>query len=241
MKHFKCFPFSPILLLFLLVILSSGGVFGQEVSQSEFKHRQFDNKKLESLKTLPYYDYSIKRGEGTTLWQRIKNWFSNLINSILYGRGTGMVIRVIIYALIISAAIFSILRFINTNPTRLFNRSSNQAIPYTIEEENIHEIDFDTQIEVAIENKDFRLATRLYYLRALKILTDSNFINWQAGKTNSDYYYELKEGNLRSNFTSLGHMFEYAWYGGFQVDQPIMTKARELYHDIKSGSLSDLV
>jgi hypothetical protein len=240
MKHFKCIPFAPFLLLFLLAILSTTSTFSQEISEREFNHRQLDNNKLGNLKTLPAYDYSIKRGEGTTLWQRIKNWFSNLINSILNGRGTGMVIRVIIYVLIIGAAIFSILRFINTNPSRLFNRSSNQTIPYTIAEENIHEIDFDTQIEVAIENKDFRLATRLYYLRALKILTDSNLINWQAGKTNSDYYYELKEGNLRSNFTSLGHMFEYAWYGGFRVDQPIMSKARELYKEIKSGTSSDL-
>ena len=211
----------------------------QETQREEYHQRQFDEEQFDRFRSDSAYDYSIKRGEGTTIWQRIKSWIGWFLNLLFNSPGSGTTIKAIFYILIVGAIIFSLLKLLNANPSTIFNSSNNQSIPYTVAEENIHEINFDEEIDKAVNNQDYRLATRLFYLRSLKYLTDSGQIHWETGKTNSDYYYELNPGALRTSFSSLGHMFEYAWYGGFEVDRPILSRVRQLYDEIRSVSGSE--
>ena len=98
-----------------------------------------------------------------------------------------------------------------------------------IENENNHEITIESKIEDAIENKNYKLAIRLYYLFALKKLTDSGSIEWAPGKSNHDYYYELKRKAAKEHFSSLSRLFEYAWYGGFKIEKPLSDNSRKYF------------
>lgn len=223
-----------VLLLCFQVIGGSYTYDQQRVSDQEYHLRNFNNLRLEEARANPDYDYSIVRASGTTLWQRIKNWFANFFSKLFSNGNTGMILQIIIYALIIGTAIFSILKFMGTNPANLLSRSKNQNFPYTVAEENIHEMDFEKEIGLAIDIHNYRLATRLIYLQALKLLSDLELIHWKPGKTNAEYFYELNAGILRSRFSSLGHIFEYAWYGGFEIEKSIMERARENLMEIKN-------
>lgn len=228
------------LITVLIALLCSQGIEGscnnvrQNVSEQEYHLRDFNKLRLEEARANPDYDYSIVRGSGTTLWQRIKNWFAEFFSRLFSNGNTGMIIQVIIYTLIIGSAIFSILKFIGANPANLLRNSKTQSFPYTVSEENIHEMDFEKEIGIAIDSHNYRLATRLIYLQALKLLSDLELIHWKPGKTNAEYFYELNAGILRSRFSSLGHIFEYAWYGGFEIEKNIMERARENFLDIKN-------
>ncbi len=80
-------------------------------------------------------------------------------------------------------------------------------------EENIHESDLDRYIREAISQKNYRLATRLYYLAIIKELSLREAIRWKRDKTNRDYLRELLGHPLRSEFRDLTVIFERIWYG----------------------------
>ncbi len=87
------------------------------------------------------------------------------------------------------------------------------------EEENIDESDYDALLLRAIQNNDYRLATRYYYLALLKKLSQKNHIEYHKDKTNSEYLFELKNKTMRSNFSYLSYIYSYVWYGEFSVDK----------------------
>ena len=102
----------------------------------------------------------------------------------------------------------------------LFGRKAEEdLLAYHRLTENIHELDFSTLIEEAIEGHNYRLAIRLYYLKTVKQLTDKQHIHWQPTKTNRVYVDELGSSVLRKEFEQLTSQFEYVWYGEFQVTE----------------------
>jgi hypothetical protein len=102
----------------------------------------------------------------------------------------------------------------------LFGRKAEEdLLAYNRLTENIHELDFNSLIEEAIEGHNYRLAVRLYYLKTLKQLTDKQLIHWQPTKTNRVYVDELGSSLLRTEFEQLTSQFEYVWYGEFRVTE----------------------
>src|SRR5688572_3618774 len=52
--------------------------------------------------------------------------------------------------------------------------------------DDVNEQDIDLLLKRALSNKDFRGAIRLYYIRLLKHLHNTNYISWKRDKTNRD-------------------------------------------------------
>lgn len=102
-----------------------------------------------------------------------------------------------------------------------FGKTSKKVHEQLIHEE--HE-DFDKNnyeqlLHLALENKDFRLATRYYYLSLLKRLSQKKLISYHKDKTNTEYTFELPDGSMRKDFSLLAYIYDYVWYGEFQVDE----------------------
>ena len=100
----------------------------------------------------------------------------------------------------------------------IFGRSSKGLQNYSLSRDNIHHISFEDEIEKALSDGNYRLATRLQYLQALKKLSDKGFIEWRINKTNSDYLAEVAGKSFSDLFTTLTYNFEYTWYGENQVN-----------------------
>lgn len=112
----------------------------------------------------------------------------------------------------------------------LFGRKAEEdLLAYHRLIENIHELDFNSLIEDAIEVHNYRLAVRLYYLKTLKQLTDKQLIHWQPTKTNRVYVNEMRSSFLRKEFEQLTSQFEYVWYGEFQVTEAEFNLLREQF------------
>lgn len=105
--------------------------------------------------------------------------------------------------------------------------------------ENIHDLDFNGLIDEAIQNHNYRLAVRLFYLKTLKQLTDQNLIHWQPTKTNRSYVHELKAPALQRDFEKLTSQFEYVWYGDFALTendfQQLRTDFQRFFTSTKSS------
>jgi hypothetical protein len=83
-------------------------------------------------------------------------------------------------------------------------------------EENILEQDFDSLIQKATREADYRLATRYQFLKTLQRLREKELIEFSVEKTNSRYVREVPV-KWRNDFASLILNYEYVWYGKFDL------------------------
>jgi hypothetical protein len=80
--------------------------------------------------------------------------------------------------------------------------------------EHIEELDIDTYLRKAREEKNYKLAIRLYYLGLLKRLNATGFIFWRKDKTNLDYLNEVFSRDFHYNdIRKLTLAYEEVWYG----------------------------
>lgn len=137
--------------------------------------------------------------------------------------------RWLIYALLAAAGVFVVLQLLQVDLSRVFGRAPRRAaLDYETLGENIHELDFPTQLRAAEEAGNLRLAVRLGYLALLKQLTDRSLITWQPDKTNHTYLRELASQRpaLRPPFAEATRQFEYVWYGELPLSASLYAEVR---------------
>lgn len=109
---------------------------------------------------------------------------------------------------------------------QLFRRegSTNDALKYTTTNNDIYKQDIEQLLQKAIEAKNYREATRLLYLKLLRQLSDKELIEWKLDKTNNQYCREIKNTELLQHFQSLSRLYEYVWYGDFELNETRFTE-----------------
>lgn len=196
---------------------------------TEITVRKADERKINQLKNDPDFDYKVTP-RAQSIWSRILWWLVSLLDSLLGNGEDGKWLEYFFWGVAVIILVYVMLRLLKVDAIRMFYSGRGKSISYTTIEENIHEMDFDKLIANAVAARDYRLAIRLQFLHALKILSDKHLINWQPGKTNHDYLLELGRNNLRSGFTELNEYFEYAWYGNFPIAPELFTKVQDIFN-----------
>ncbi len=198
--------------------------------------RAFDQKAIQKYKADKDFDYS---GNGVvphqTLWARfwawLWRWLGDRIGSIPNG---GAIIEYTLLAITTGLLVFLILKSLGITTTKLWRGEPEQTnLQFNESLENIHEIDFDTEIEKAVAQHNYRLAVRLLYLKCLKQLSDAKLINWQIEKSNAAYLRELTQAGPQQTFGRLTRQFEYVWYGDFPIDGETYGNILNLFQDFK--------
>ncbi len=194
--------------------------FAQELSVE----RNFDEDKIETLRNDEAFEY-IHRSSGVSILEWINQKLADLLEWIFgnsdmrgYSEGIFNFFKWLILAL---AILFVLRNILGIQFTGLFRRSHelkdniwNEAL-----EENINEIDFDAMIKQYLKEKDYRYVVRLYYLKALKNLSDQELIKWEPYKTNREYQYEIKPESIKQEFGEITSLFNHVWYGEFEINE----------------------
>lgn len=176
------------------------------------------------------YQYSTEELiETDTLWNRfvgvIINWFRSL-----FGKSDHQSFWTnSAYVFVAIVAVFVSLKLMGIDFVGIIRKKDTVEIPFFSYTENIHKINFQQDIDQATEQKNYRLAIRLYYLKALKELSDQSLIEWRINKTNQSYVYELQTTSLQHSFKQITQQFEYIWYGDFQVNEAIYVDIRNQF------------
>jgi hypothetical protein len=194
--------------------------------------RQFDQTKIEELKADPDMDYG-RSPAGVSLWERFKRWIKRLLSQILNTVASTDWMNVVIVALVLAGAVYLIIWWFKSKDYKMFYSDSVEKLNHGVLHEDIHALDFEKLISEALQRKEYRLAIRLLFLQALKLLADTEHIHWQPGKTNHDYVEELQSGKLKSGFNELSFYFEFAWYGNFSVNETLYQKVNSLFNNWK--------
>jgi hypothetical protein len=220
---------SAFIFILVLTLFSVSTVFAvpkkapQQIKpdSSKVNVKKFDAKAIEKLKAQKDFNYDGESTGEPSLWDIFWQWLWNTIakifNSVPYG---GKILKYLLIALSIAFLVYVILKSLGIDTIRLLRGDAKKVdIAYSESLENIHEINFDSEIEKAIANLNYRLAIRLLYLKCLKQLSDKNLIQWQIDKTNSAYVHELANPQQKQTFGLLTRQFEYVWYGDFTIDK----------------------
>lgn len=169
------------------------------------------------------FNYDINDTGGINLLQRLLQKFFNWLSDV-FGINIDFIdyetLEIIIYGLLGIGALYLLIRFLIENPmSRVFKTEETTIETFNYSEENITEVNFDQLINQAINEGNFRLATRFLYLKSLKILAKNNIIEWHFDKTNSDYLNEIKNSETRQLFKKVSYVYDYVWYGEFPVNK----------------------
>ncbi len=204
------------------------GLKPQSEIQRKAEHRKFDAPDLKDFRSEAEFRYESDHSKKTNLLSRIWNWLVNFINQLFYLGGRSSLGKIVFYGIMIAAIVYTILKIVKANPVDILVKSRSR-VNYHIDIEDIHSISFEEQIADALEEKNYKLAVRLYYLFALKNLTDRGIIIWKPGKSNNEYIYEIGKNQQRGSFIDLSRLFEYAWYGGFEIDKTAFEKSKSYF------------
>jgi len=181
--------------------------------------RKIDKSKLNTYSKDTDFIYDDAPAPQLSLWDRFWKWFWDMVNQILRNKVSGGAIKYFVIIALVALVVFIVLKIVGAD-LKIFSRKSKVVeVPYSESDDNIHEIDFNEEIEKAISSSNYRLAVRLLYLRALKNLSDKDLIHWLPEKTNQTYISEINDPEKRRAFSKITHQFEYVWYGEFFIDK----------------------
>lgn len=162
---------------------------------------------------------NIEKGSSMSLLDKLKYWLDNLLDKLFSGAAKSGIPSIIIIIIIVVVIILVILKLMGVKFKTLFGKKKMDTPEIDIYTENVHAMNFDSLINNALKNKDYRLAVRFLYLKNLKLLSDKNIIKWNVNKTNYSYQYEIKDHDLRSKYIETTFIFDYIWYGEFSLDE----------------------
>ena len=228
------------ILFFILFLSFSVGVFAQADSltvkkdKSSIVQKKFDAKALEKYKSDKDFDYSENEvAKDPTLIERVFNWLSRQLLRFLewifgvkYAKGIfGTILRAIPY-IIVGILLFLLIKFfLKVNSNSIVSNASNKPIVSITEDEAlIKHKDLLKLINQAIDQKNYRLAIRFYYLNIIKQLEDNELITWEQQKTNEDYIQEISKENIKSSFKDLTRLYDFVWYGNIEIDETKFVK-----------------
>ncbi|NCD72315.1 DUF4129 domain-containing protein [Mucilaginibacter agri] len=199
--------------------------------------RHINDKALKHFADDPTFDYTEEKSHATNWWDKFWEWFWHLFQNSTQNESTRYSIPYLSYIFWIAIGafiLFVIIKFATSNGINIFNRGSMQISDIqTGAVEDINQINFDQEIEKALEQGNYRLAVRLLFLSSLKQLNDAGLINWRADKTNSAYLNEITDTDQRQVFTAITRQFEYVWYGEFSIDGDSFQNIHGLFNRFK--------
>ena len=182
------------------------------------------------------YQYEGEKA-SETWYSRLVNWLEETLqewfNLETREQASDLVkdLTNLFYVIIIILVVFFIVRTLMNGEGRwVFGKQSiRRKINFEDVDTDILITDFDTLIAEAAQKGDYRLAIRYQYLNMLKKLNIAQVIVFDPEKTNLDYTYEITNDGLREQFQYTSYLYNYAWYGEFDINEAQYEKAQESF------------
>ena len=202
---------------------------------------KFDWDQISDLKEQPEFDYTEEVAQENwwtkfkrylrLQWQNFLRWLTgdHNVNSILL-----FFLDLLPYLIMAGILIFAIWLFTKLNPAGSYLKDPKAGSVFLNEEEEIVQSrDIPKLIEEAIASGNYRLAVRFHYLLILQKLAEAGFIDYQFSKTDEEYLTEIKEENLQQQFSQITRIYDFTWYGNFEVNAGTYPRARKEFDQMQ--------
>lgn len=223
--------FLPVIIILLWGGTQSSLSFSQPDSLDV---RYFSEDSLSQYRDDPAFDYTIEQIELSYL-DRFLNWFQkNILSPILPGL-PGWIYNTLFFVLVVGGFIILFLTTMRNKGGGIIQSSGREVSESIYDEVNINELDFSKEISEAEQNKTFRIAVRMHFLKTMKQLSDKKLIEITPGKTNREYIGELSGKNFSGDFNRLVRFYEFIWYGDFPLDENTYTMIKSNFINFHEG------
>ena len=215
----------------------------QSTLEPKLEQADFDSEKIEAYKTEKAFEY-LNKIEEDSWWIRLKRWLNLKWNAFLqwlfgdYQTNAfwSAVLQALPYLLLVLVTVVITWLFIRLNPA---NAVMAEPIKGTVnlqkEEEIVKTADISSLIDRAIDDENYRLAVRYLYLKSLRILDKNKHISYRFQKTNEDYINEIKETKIKEQFIKITRLYDFIWYGDFNLSKERFTKVNEEFKKMEES------
>ncbi len=192
--------------------------------QEKYSSNEFNYKPIAENKALSAWD---------RFWRGVSDFFADLFRfSEGSVNGLDILFKIIIYGIIVLAIYLIVRALINNEAGWIFKKSPKKIDLNIGEVDDIKNTDIKALLEKAKLDKNYRLCIRYYYLLVLKSLVEKSIIEWDKEKTNTDYLYEIKDSSTRKDFQLISHIYDYCWYGEFEINETDFNKTEKSFQAI---------
>ena len=171
------------------------------------------------------HDFNYEEGpkEADDWITKVRNWIREQLIILSSSKTYSTLLDILYYGLMVIAILLIIRGLIKADRRGLlFGKVNSNEINVIAKEEDISKIDFDELIANALDNNQFKLAIRYFYLKSLKMLSERGLIELRNNKTNYQYLNEIKNIQIAEAFKVTTNRFEWIWYGDFPIDEDII-------------------
>ena len=200
---------------------------------SAVRARPVPVKKLDEFRRNSDFSYDRQNAPYLSFWDWIKAWLLEKLRVLFKGVDDAVVwkaLKYVVYGVIMAALLPVVVKLFGADFRGIFFSSKKRprAIADTIGD--ISGVDFDELIAGHLKLREYRIAVRLMYHKALQELSARSLIKWKIDKTNTDYLSELAGSTLRGNFAELTRIFEHIWYGNFDLAEDSYAAVRDSFY-----------
>lgn len=139
--------------------------------------------------------------------------------------------KILLGLLLLYAAYMIVTVWLGKKGNWLFQKKNEKLLTYQEDIDITSETDFQEKIKEALNQNNFRLAIRYHYLFLLQLMSQNGNITYHKEKTNADYRYEIKNQALAEAFDYTSYIYDYIWYGGFEMNPSQYQMARLAFDD----------
>ncbi|MFN3393169.1 MAG: DUF4129 domain-containing protein, partial [Candidatus Thermochlorobacter sp.] len=173
--------------------------------------RTFDAVALATLRMRDEFIYN-RTPPAPSIWKRLEQQLS-IYTTVFISH----IPEQVFYVLSIAIMIFLVLTLMKADLRGLFYGAKTLDTIAFQAEDLLSTDELSQRIEDAISKREYRHAVRYLFLRVLKELAAHDLIVWRIDKTNRDYVHELRRPDLKVLLADLARLFEYVWYGNFEL------------------------
>lgn len=196
---------------------------GEDRPKTEFHNRNLNENFKDEYKGEKFdYDRVVKERKPREIQPPMFQLPAGVLQILMYAV-LGIIIIIVIYFIFKSAGGISFGR----EKRNISYDSSDESGEEDLEE--IGNNNFEQLISKAKSEQDYRKAVRYYYLWVLQKLTDRNLIKWHREKTDFDYLQELKNHSIKEDFSTNTYIYDYTWYGNFQLNSKEFELAENIF------------
>lgn len=231
--------------LFLITGLALAQVKSADVQTDSLnleKTLTIDKELMQSIKEKDEFDYNRSYTEETW-WSNFTSWLNKKWNQLLQAifgdikpdTFVYFLTQILPYLIVGGVIIFIIWLFIKLNPGQnVLAKTEQSEVFFSNEEELVKTKNLAKLKEEALKKQNFRLAVRYWYLLILQNLDKLELIEYEFEKTNTDYANELQSKSFVGLFKESTNYYNFAWYGGFEVNEIQFQKIDRLFSHLQT-------
>ena len=192
--------------------------------EKDIEKHDFDKAAWNKVVKDLYYTEKVKKEKPRK--QNFNTW--NAAPSI-----NSAIIKTFLIIVAIAILVFVIFKIFAGNYFMANTKIEKEAKVFNIEDvkENIKEVELDKMLKIALQQRLYKEAIRIYYLMIIKKLFVNNSIVWTKNKTNSEYLREMRKNSNFKIFSETTTIYEKIWFGDITVNETDFQKLKQIFEN----------